>query len=504
MKMLVIGLDCAAPELLLGEDLPNLRRLMAEGLFGPLDSVVPPITVPAWMCMATSQDPGSLGVYGFRNRADHSYGSFRTADSRWFRAPTIWDQVAIQGGRSILLGVPPSYPPARMNGIRVGCFLTPDPSRDIYTHPPEIGSRIATLVGDYPVDVKDFRTNDKDRLHRDILEMTRKHFDVARHFITAEEWDYFQLVEIGLDRIHHGFWKHHDPKHLQHDPENPYREVVRDYYRLLDHEIGEMLGTLDADTMVLVLSDHGARALDGGFCVNEWLLEEGFLALRRRPGRVTSFDKLDVDWDRTTAWSAGGYYGRIFMNVKGREPNGTIDARDYERVRDELAARLASTVDDGGRPLGTRVFKPQEAYARVEGIAPDLIVYFGDLAWRAIGGVGYGCVHVQENDTGPDDCNHAQLGAFVLAGPGVSAAGAVEDARLLDMAPTLLAGAGYDVPSSMQGRDIVSAMTGVPTSAEAGSGQAGATSDTSTTPPATPDSGDDIVRERLRGLGYLS
>ncbi|MEJ2679352.1 MAG: alkaline phosphatase family protein, partial [Gemmatimonadota bacterium] len=93
MRILIIGLDCAAPELLLGEDLPNIRRLMEAGLYGRLESVVPPITVPAWMSMSTSRDPGSLGVYGFRNRVDYSYDRMQTADSRWFKAVTMWDQV---------------------------------------------------------------------------------------------------------------------------------------------------------------------------------------------------------------------------------------------------------------------------------------------------------------------------------------------------------------------------------------------------------------------------
>jgi len=494
VRILVAGLDCAAPELLLGEDLPNIRRLMEGGVYGSLESVIPPITVPAWMCMATSQDPGSLGVYGFRNRIDHSYDGFHTADSRWFRAPAMWDQVAVQGGRSILIGVPPSYPPSRMNGIRVGCFLTPDPERNVFTHPSEVGSRIAGLVGRYPVDVQGFRTEDKDRLLADILEMTRKHFEVVRHFLTTERWDYFHFVEIGLDRIHHGFWKHHDPTHLRHDARTPYRNVIRDYYRLLDRELGSLLDALDDETIVLVVSDHGARPLDGGFCVNEWLVQEGFLALRSPPKEVTRFEKLDVDWGRTRAWSSGGYYARIFLNVKGREPAGVIPPEDYGRVRDELTARLEATEDDAGRPLGTRVFRPEEIYARVERVAPDLIVHFGDLAWRAIGGVGYGRVHVQENDTGPDDCNHAQHGAFVLAGPGIPEGGERTGSRLLDMAPTLLSAGGFDVPATMQGRDLLGSEV------QRGSGTAPA----EPTPPAPPPMEEEaLVRERLRGLGYL-
>ena len=83
MKTLVVGLDCAAPELLFGDErLSNFRRLMEMGCYGRLESIIPPITVPAWMCMATSQDPGSLGVYGFRNRIDHTYKGLGIVNSR--------------------------------------------------------------------------------------------------------------------------------------------------------------------------------------------------------------------------------------------------------------------------------------------------------------------------------------------------------------------------------------------------------------------------------------
>lgn len=490
MKILVIGLDCAAPEILLGDDsLTTLRRLMEVGCYGRLESVVPPITVPAWMCMATSRDPGSLGVYGFRNRVDHSYhDGLQIANARSFRsAVTIWDQIAMRGGQSVLLGVPPSFPPPRVNGIAVGCFLTPDPATDVYTHPTGVKDEIHDLVGDYPVDVKDFRTDDKDRLKAEIYEMTRKHFRVARYYLEYADWDYFQLVEIGLDRIQHGFWKHHDPNHVLHDPSSPYRTVVRDYYRHLDHEIGRLLELLDDETIVLVVSDHGARPLDGGFCVNEWLIREGYLALDGYPDGPTPLDELPVDWSRTTAWSTGGYYGRILLNVEGREPEGVIPASDVPRVRAELRERLEAATDADGRPLGTRVFEPEEVYAAVKGIPPDLIVYFGDLAWRAVGSVGHNAVHVQENDTGPDDCNHAQHGAFILAAPGAPLTGGVEGLHLLDIAPMLLQLGGYDVPDSMQGRPLVAA--GEPSGGSAleafGAGEA-------------------EIRERLKGLGYIS
>jgi predicted AlkP superfamily phosphohydrolase/phosphomutase len=402
--------------------------------------------------MATSQDPGSLGVYGFRNRLDHSYERLGVVTSRSIDQPAIWDQVARQGGRSVVIGVPPGYPPRAINGVWVGCFLTPDPARDEFTYPPHIKHEISALVGDYPVDVGGFRTHRKDWLRDAIFSMTRKHFEVVRSFVARGDWDYLQFVEIGLDRMHHGFWRYHDPRHVLHEPHSAFADVIREYYVYLDEEIGHLLRLLPDDALLLVASDHGAQRLNGGFCINEWLVREGYLALHEYPRQVTPWSRLEVDWSRTLAWSEGGYYARVFLNVRGREPRGTIDPADYEPLRDELAARLRATVDPAGRPLGTLVFKPEEIYRAARRIPPDLIVHLGGLYWRAIGGVGYPDVHVQENDTGPDDCNHAQHGAFILAGPGVPAAGEVEGAHLLDVAPTLLSLAGYDVPPCMQGR----------------------------------------------------
>ena len=153
MKVLVIGLDCAAPEILFHQPhLKNVQALMQQGCFGRLESVIPPITVPAWMCMCTSQDPGSLGVYGFRNRVDQSYSNLGVVNSASIQTPAIWDALAKRGLRSVVVGVPPSYPPRRINGVNVGCFLSPDTRTGDYTWPPGIKSEIEALVGEYPVE----------------------------------------------------------------------------------------------------------------------------------------------------------------------------------------------------------------------------------------------------------------------------------------------------------------------------------------------------------------
>ena len=229
-----------------------------------------------------------------------------------------------------------------------------------------------------------------------------------------------------------------------------------------------------------------AQRLDGGFCVNEWLVREGLLVLNSYPEKVTPFGQLDVNWEQTRVWSEGGYCARVFFNVKGREPRGIIDPSAYEPFRNEIKARFEATSDAAGKPLGTLVFKPEEIYRTIRNVPPDLVVHFGGLSWRSIGGVGYPAIHIRENDTGPDDCNHAQFGAFILAAPNCPLTGEIDGVHLLDVGPTLLELGGYEIPSSMQGRSLVTGSSLQP----ADKGHYSATDE-------------QLVRDRLSGLGYI-
>ena len=124
------------------------------------------------------------------------------------------------------------------------------------------------------------------------------------------------------------------------------------------------------DTIVLVVSDHGAQRLDGGFCVNEWLVREGLLVLKSYPEAGHPVRQARRRLGEDQVWSEGGYYARVFLNVKGREPQGVIEPADYERFRDEIKAKFEATTDAAGKPLGTLVFKPEEIYRAVRNVAP--------------------------------------------------------------------------------------------------------------------------------------
>ncbi len=126
--------------------------------------------------------------------------------------------------------------------------------------------------------------------------MTRRRFKLARHFRDTRPWDFLMLVEMGTDRLHHAFWRFYDHKHPDYEPGNPYEQAFRDYYKMVDAEIGELIEGLGDDTAVLVVSDHGAQSMFGGIQINEWLMQNGYLTLVDPPTESTPIGRCEIDW----------------------------------------------------------------------------------------------------------------------------------------------------------------------------------------------------------------
>jgi predicted AlkP superfamily phosphohydrolase/phosphomutase len=463
-RVFVIGLDCGAPQLIFDrwrDRLPNFIRLADFGLYGDLTSTIPCITVPAWSSMLSSKDPGTLGFYGFRNRADRSYERMSIASGADVKEKRVWDYIGSAGKKSVVVGVPQTYPVRPLDGWLISSFLTPNTTnpRTQWTYPAELRGEVQQLLEGqtYDVDVPQFRTDDKDFLLEQIYAMTDKRFKVLDYLLREKPWDFFMFVEMGVDRMHHAFWSCMDETHPRYSPGNPYENAILDYTVHLDKLVGGLLDQLDDDVIVMVVSDHGAKAMQGGICINEWLRREGHLVLLEEPRgeNVVPFEKAEVDWSKTKAWGAGGYYGRIFMNVAGRETEGIIAPADYEREREALAAGLAAIPDPDGVAIDTINYKPERVYRTVRNIAPDLITYFGDLRWRSVGSFGHGGIYTFENDIGPDDANHAPNGMFILYDPMKDHGGRrLQGRQLMDIAPTILDSMGLPVPSDMQGTVI--------------------------------------------------
>ncbi len=455
MKLLILGLDSVPPELLFErflDKLPNIRRLYQDGVHGVLETCNPPITVPAWMVMFSGKNPGRLGIYGFKHRRGASYTDGYIVNSGTMSEPTVWDILGKKGLKTCLLGIPPSYPPKPINGNLVTDFLTPD-SQKQYTYPSGLKAEIEALVGEYMFDVA-FRVEDRDELKKGLFEMTEKRFKVADYLARKKDWDLFVVHEIGFDRLHHAFWKFFDPSHPKYAPGNKYESVAEEYYRFVDDRVGELIEAVGKDVAVLVMSDHGSKAMKGAFCVNQWLIQQGYLKLSSKPEGVCELEKATVDWTGTKAWGWGGYYARIFFNVKGREALGVIEPGDLERFKDEMKERLSSIRDPAGNAMNNVVYEPQELYGEAKGDKPDLMVYFGNLDWRSAGTIGHDSLYLSENDTGPDDSVHSMEGVFIFRGKEKGMGRDLGRIQAEDIAPSLLRLFNVEIPADMKGKAI--------------------------------------------------
>ncbi len=456
-RVVVIGWDSAPPQLVfeqLANRMPHLTRLREQGAWGRLRSCHPPITVPAWTCMLASKNPGRLGFYGFRNRKVGGYDTNWIATSAAVREPRVWDILSVKGKSVCLHAVPQTYPVQPVNGVLVADFLTPSTDSD-YTYPQGLKQELQQVCKGYLIDVEGFRTEDKAGLLQQLYTVTDKHHQAVLYLLDKRPWDFFLTVEMGPDRLQHGFWKYCDPEHPKYEPGSPFEDAIADYYAYLDGQLGEVLAKVGEEALVLVVSDHGAKAMKGSLNLNDFLIQEGWLTLNQEVPPGSRLDPQVIDWSRTRAWAWGGYYSRVFLNVAGREPQGTIAPADYERTREELAALIRSIPDDQGRPMATEVLRPEDIFTGpYVSEAPDLFVYFDNLSWRAGQDLNNPVLYSFDTEIGPDDAVHDHYGIFVMAGPGVVSRGELAGLHLMDVAPTVLHHLGLTPPADMEGRII--------------------------------------------------
>jgi predicted AlkP superfamily phosphohydrolase/phosphomutase len=261
------------------------------------------------------------------------------------------------------------------------------------------------------------------------------------------------LVEIGPDRLHHAFFAELDASHPRHDKESPLIALAERYYALLDHELGALIALADEDTNVLVASDHGARPSRGCFLINQWLIEQGLLTLRTEPEHPEPLRPEWIDFERTRVWAEGGYYARVFLNVRGRDSHGSVVPSEAASLRDAVRDALRAVRGPAGELWQNHVEAPEQLYRQVRGDAPDLLAFFDGLNIRALSLVSAPCVYQERDPRGGDAANHDMLGIFVLAGPHVSARGELAECSIYDVGKSVLSLFACDHDASWLGDD---------------------------------------------------
>lgn len=509
-KLLVIGIDGAPHPLIerwaASGELPNLARLMARGGFGVLRSTIPVHSPTAWASFITGLNPGQHGVFDFVRRAPDSY-KLGVVRADQYPGASIWRLLSEAGRKVGVMNVPMTYPPEPVDGFLVSGLGTPDGAR--YCYPPEL-QRELDAEG-YRVNKKFYFARDRqDEWLDDITAMTERRGETAVRLLRERPWDFFMVVFRNSDEICHFFWHHMDESHPQHDPAAPprYRTAILDLYRRIDYWVGELAAAAGEDVNVVVMSDHGAGPLYRDVFLNEWLWREGWLAMReeaagggltraaRRLGltraRISdTLTRLDmhwletaikralgdriyvlprderpefhnaIDWSRTAAYSFG-YYGQIYINLRGREPEGIVPPEEYETLRDEIAHRMMDITDpEDGRPVVDRVYRKEELYhGRFLNEAPDLLAimrgltYITRMGYEFAGERGVLFREPYTDETG----GHRLEGILLAAGPDIRP-GALPERPIVDLTPTLLQLQGCPAPAYMDGAPIAEMLT---------------------------------------------
>ncbi|CAN5833640.1 alkaline phosphatase family protein [soil metagenome] len=555
MKVFVLGLDGATWDILGplmdSGDLPHLSRIKAAGASGPLRSVFPPLSPVAWTGLMTGKNSGKHGVFEFLEFG-HNPLNGRVNSSRAIQAPLVWEIAGQHGKATVAGGVPMSYPHRQAPGFYLGDFLSPPDAPDFASDPAILAELEQHLGEPYrPWDTSVHDGGHEAEALAGLSSFLDQHLKTVQFLMKRCDWDLFVFDLMATDRIQHELWHAWDPKH----PAAKGRELSAlrtgfiDFWKRLDAGIGAIEADLPADSTLILMSDHGFGPVEQFVNFNVWLLEQKFIALqdsfyvkqkhwfyrrgvtpqwiyqvmarlglaehrtsRFRGKQANRLDRLGetmflsrrhIDWSRTKAYAQGNF-GQIFLNLKGRQPQGCVSPEEARSVLDDLKGQLSAIPHpETGEPLVDRIYEREELYeGPYSHLAPDLTVVLGDWRYRTIGLHDFTTHKVISPAFGPTG-DHRLDGILIASGPAVRPGVSLKGASLLDIAPTVLHLLGVPVPDDFDGQVLDEALdpsrspilVETPSPLPANGPKA--------PPPSYSEEEEAAIQQRLADLGYL-
>jgi predicted AlkP superfamily phosphohydrolase/phosphomutase len=487
-KLAIIGWDAATFDVILplleAGALPNMQRLVDCGVWGTLVSTLHPLSPTAWASFMTGMNPGKHGVFDFVGLSED--GRFRFTNGAGVKSETLWSMLSRAGRRVVVINVPMTYPPERVNGVLVAGMDAPQQDR-AFTYPPGLSANLHERFGGYRSDipsravslfsVKRFTA----RYVKELCDLVDLRARVTCDLLERHSPDFVAVVFTALDRAQHALG------HLMApivSPDDPLGRVCR----ACDEALGRVLEKLDNDWIVLVMSDHGACAYRRVFELGTWLAAHGWLQLRppprfgafaehvgpiqrrlvrlfkggteREPDKERFLDR--IVWEETKVFAIGAF-GSIYVNTRDRFPNGIVTSdSEYHTICEQITEELLAVRDvETGARIVRAVHRADEQYCGpYVHLAPDLLVetthdYFvrnnldhheGRVTYPAGRYRGRSLAH-----TG----RHTADGILVACGgpfaPGENRTGA----HIMDVAPTVLYLSGLPVPAEMDGKPLL-------------------------------------------------
>lgn len=545
-NVLVVGFDGATFDiirpLIKQGRLPTLESMLADGAHGQLESTTPPATPAAWTTFFTGKNPGKHGIYDFQrlDPATYEMTSMRTEEHS---EKTIWDLLGENGHRCIVLDVPFTYPPRPLNGLMITGYGTPRTPDSTFTYPADLAERVPqSLRSEVRVALPTHKFDRSRAFIEEWREIMRGRQKLLQYMITEEEWDLFTVVFSITDTMAHVFWTYVDPAHPNYyrSEAEEYREAFFGAYETCDRLLGELMQNAGDDTTTLVLSDHGfgsvrprqyvfRRLLDGGYIetkkspvfstlgdtlmkaavhlyTNFPVLREWAKGLRpqqrktvkntlKSAGMMPTMESIDFSRSKIIPASFGL---RMWVNDTSRFGQGCVPPDQKDALLGELRAFLEADRDPVyDEPIIAATYRPNQLYhGPFASQAPDLVVEYSNLFYPDTPHRGKN-PHIEGG--------HTQYGIFLAHGPSIKTT-VVEQAGLIDLAPTILHLLDHPIPPDMDGRVLTEIHSDE--FLEQQPVRAGDTPATLDSAPATLGSGytadeDAEIKRQLRQLGYI-
>ncbi|MCL5068514.1 MAG: alkaline phosphatase family protein, partial [Thaumarchaeota archaeon] len=503
--------------------------------YGDLYSRIP-VTPIAWSTIYTGKNPGKHGILGFRNHEPNSYREIGV-NSTLRDAKDVWDIAGEHQKKVVVVNTPLTYPPKPVNGFLVCGFMAPGPSYD-FTYPESLGAEIKQIIPNYRIGTAPSYI--KSLYLKELISTVRMVGEASLHLLNKIDWDLAFIVFKETDEVQHSFYN------------NP--GAMLSLYQTVDKYAGKFMELAGENSNVLLVSDHGGEPVDKRFNVAEFLRQNSLIELNQTPiRRSTSILQLiartmfnlrlqwildipgtrkmleefieyrarttasgddngfyagKIAWDRTTAFIQSGIGLRI--NLKGREPLGMVDETDYERIRERIAKQFAEIRDPEN---GNRVFKyalPREKVLSGPHVedAPDILClpntgYLPTEALTSFDPLAVAASHRSLFSRSTLWCGtHSPYGIIAISGPGIVKSKIV-DAKLDDIAPTILYLMGLPVPKDADGRVLTESLSAErlrndPIKLEE------STHSLESAPRVLSREEESIIEDRLKALGYLS
>lgn len=474
-KLMIIGLDGATWKILRplvdAGKLPNIRKIMNGGVYGYLQSTFPPVTTPAWICMATGKNPGKIGVFDFISKDKND--SWKVTNSNDFRKNnSYWDLLNRHNYITYLINYPTLYPFYDINGVIVGGLALPPHANK--TYPTALETKLDEITDGYLIEPNHFWEN-KDEFVVDLIELIEKQ-SKAVHYLLDQKWDLFFHVSSVSDWLQHGLWSDWE------DIDSKYHQDFINIWVLLDKKIGSILEKI-SNINLLIVSDHGFGSLKENFNLSRWLYEKGYVNKKRfaRLRRFThfilyfSFKKLkkiipekylklnkitsgvwqkqlniglpgppeiDMEKSRIIPGHSSGQQGYLYINksVKNRE---------------ELKRELMDELKKAGEKyeFNINVYETDELFSGNKiHLAPDIIFKINDFRCNiqisTLKGKIFSDVIPSKNKSG----SHRMKGIFMAYGPDIINGGELKELKIYDIAPTILHMFDVPIPKDIDGR----------------------------------------------------